>query len=132
MNLGADLSADGITLTLSVPLQFRRRGGRKQVVMPDGQGAPFCIGPSIDSTLVKAIARAHRWQAMLESGDYSSIAELAAAERINPSYLARVLRLTLLAPKTVDGILNGQHSPGLTLARLFNRWPVEWDHQRFS
>jgi hypothetical protein len=61
----------------------------------------------IDSTVVKAVARAFRWQRMLESGAHGSIGELAAAERINSSYLARVLRLALLAPEIVEAMLDG-------------------------
>ena len=68
----------------------------------------------------------------MESGRYGSIAELAAAERINPSYLARVLRLTLLAPAIVEAILDGRHDPErITLERLMRPIPVAWDEQRF-
>src|SRR4051812_27961918 len=94
--------------------------------------APSLLTPSrIDSTLVKAIARAHRWQRMLEGGDYGSIAELAAAERINPSYLARILRLTLLEPHIVESILDGrQEGQTLSLHRLLKPFPPEWKAQR--
>ena len=87
--------------------------GPKQVVAPEGWSGP-ALAPQrarVDGTLVKAIARAHRWQGMLEGGEYGSIEELARAERINPSYLARVLRLTLLAPEIVESILDGRHDP---------------------
>jgi hypothetical protein len=131
MSLEANVSRDGATLTVSLPLQFTRRGGRKQVVMPEGQSAPVRGRARIDSTLVKAIARAHRWQRMLESGAYASIAELASADRINPSYLARVLRLTLLAPDIVESILDGRHDPlCLSLDKLMKPFPIQWDAQR--
>ena len=83
----------------------------------------------VDNTLVKAIARAHRWQRMLEGGEYGSIAELAAAERINPSYLARVLKLTLLAPDLIQTILAGGQ-PSLSLNALIGSFPLEWVEQR--
>jgi hypothetical protein len=86
----------------------------------------------VDSTLIKAIARAHRWNNMLESGSYASLAELAAAERINASYLARVLRLTLLAPDLVEAVLAGQHA-SLTLDVLLGSFPLEsLEQQRLS
>jgi hypothetical protein len=44
---------------------------------------------------------------MLESGSHATIAEIAAAEKINASYVGRVLRLTLLAPDIVEAILGG-------------------------
>jgi hypothetical protein len=82
--------------------------------------------------LVKAIARAYRWKILLESGSYTSVSELAAAERINASYLARVLRLTLLSPNLVEGVLAGEHA-SLTLDVLLGSFPLEWvEQQRLS
>jgi hypothetical protein len=105
MSVQPTIRPDNERLTVSVPLQFRRRGGRKQVVTPEGERASVRKQPLLDNTLVKAIARAYRWQHMLESGSYASIAELAVAEQIKPSYLARIVRLTLLAPELVERIL---------------------------
>ena len=68
---------------------------------------------------------------MLESGSYGTVEELAAAERINASYLARVLRLTLLAPEIVEAVLEGRQSPALTLDQLMKPFPVAWEEQRF-
>ena len=76
---------------------------------PEGWSGP-ALAPRllrVDGTLVKALARAHRWQGMLVEGEYDSIEELARAEKINPSYLARVLRLTLIAPEIVESIPAG-------------------------
>jgi hypothetical protein len=84
----------------------------------------------VDSALVRAIARAHRWKRMLESGAYASIAELAEAEKINQSYLCRVLRLSLLAPDVVEGALNGTLSPEFTLERAMKPFPTVWEDQR--
>jgi hypothetical protein len=79
---------------------------------------------------VKALARTHRWQGMLNSGGFGSIEELAAAERINPSYMARVLRLTLLAPDITESILDGRHHPERdTLERLTRPFPAVWGEQ---
>src|SRR5262245_27848291 len=95
------------TITVRVPLRLHRRGGRKVVVTPAGAIAPISRQPTIDNALVKAIARAHRWRHMLESGQYASTAELANSEEINQSYLCRILRLTLLAPAIVEAVING-------------------------
>ena len=124
----ANVSHGGATLTISLPLQLRKRGGRKQVVLAEGQTAPVLGQARIDNTLVKAIARAHRWQRMLESGRYGCLAELAAAEEINPSYLARILRLTLLSPVIVERILDGE-APQVTLSGASKAFPIEWERQ---
>ena len=87
------------SITVRVPLAIRHRGGRKLVVTPDG--ARCVAQPRADPALVKALARAHRWKRLLESGRFGSLAELAAAEKIDRSYLGKTLRLTLLAPDIV-------------------------------
>jgi hypothetical protein len=116
-------------VTIKVPFAVRKRGGLKLVLAPDGAPVPPAA-PCIDSTLVKAIARAFRWQKLLETGRYATIREIARAERINPSYVSRVLRLTLLAPATVEAILDGRASAGPTLAEAMGVFPVEWAAQR--
>jgi hypothetical protein len=83
-----------------------------------------------DTTLVKALARAFRWRRMLETGRYGTIDELAAAEKINSSYVSRLLRLTLLAPDIVEAILDGRQPDGMTLPGMREPFPVEWGRQR--
>jgi hypothetical protein len=130
MSTGAEVACDGQSVTVQVPLTFRRRGGRKLVVSPDGESGWAPRPSRVDGTLVKALARAHRWQGMLEGGEYGSIEELARAEKINPSYLARVLRLTLLAPEIVESTLDGRHDPErITLDKLMRPSPAVWGEQ---
>ena len=57
--------------------------------------------------MFKALARGFRWRKLLETGAYGTIEEIAAAEKINSSYVSRLLRVTLLAPTTVEAILDG-------------------------
>ncbi|MGM0583948.1 MAG: hypothetical protein ACQEUZ_04800 [Pseudomonadota bacterium] len=117
------------TLSVRVPLAIRKRGGRKRVLAPDGtEVAP--ARPRVDSALVKAIARAHRWQRMMESGERASLTELAEAEKINRSYVSRVLRLTLLAPDIVEAILEGRQPEGVTVDVLMKPLPTAWEKQR--
>jgi hypothetical protein len=123
------LSTDKQVLTVHVPLVLHRRGGRKLVVSPDGV-IKLTRRAEIDNSLVKALARAYRWQKLLENGTYASIAELARAEQINDSYVSRLLRLTLLAPEIVEAILDGRQGPGLALDCLTAPFPVEWRAQR--
>jgi hypothetical protein len=78
--------------------------------------------------VVKALARAWRWQGMLEHGEYGTLADLADAERISRSYVCRVLRLSLLAPDIVERILDGRPTAGL--AQFLKPFPVEWERQR--
>ena len=109
-------------------MRFQRRGGRKRIVAPDGSAIVPSSKPQPDNTLLKALARAHRWQRMLEGGEYGTLAEMADVERISRSYVCRVLRLTLLAPDIVERILDGRPTAGL--ARFLKPFPFEWERQR--
>ena len=113
------------TVTLHVPFLVVKRGGRKEMQMPDSaeQTRPT------NNTLVKALARAFRWKRMLESGEFATIAELAEREGIAPSYMTRVLRLSLLAPDIVEAILDGKQGPEVTLTRVMEPFPIEWTAQ---
>jgi len=125
----ANISSDGRTITVRIPLSFRKRGGRKLVVVPDGS-AWATSRARIDNALVAALARAHRWKRMLESGEFASVIELAHAEKINESYLCRILRLTLLAPDIIETILDGRQSTALQLNLLMAPTPITWSEQR--
>jgi hypothetical protein len=102
-----------------------KRGGRKEIQLHEGAEQPR----RTDYTLVKALARAFRWKRMLESGEFTTIAELAEREGIAPSYMTRVLRLTLLAPDIVEAILDGTQGPEVTLVRVLEPFPLEWATQ---
>ena len=117
------------SVTVVVPMTIRRRGGRKQIIGPDG--APVFMGDQPgetrgDPALVKALARAFRWRRMLEEGRYGSIRELATAERVDRAYIGRALNLTLLAPDMVEAILNGREPQGVTRPRAMDPPSTEW------
>ena len=119
-------TANGRTVTVRVPISIRRRGGRKLVLAPDGTNVTTApVRRHIDNAMVKAIARAFRWREMLENGTHATIAEIAAAEKINESYVGRVLQLTLLAPDIVEAILGGRQPAEMTVVGLFRPFAVE-------
>ena len=97
------------------------------VVAPDG--APWSRG---DHTLVKALARAHRWKKMLDEGRYGSVTELAAGEKLDRGYLGKILMLTLLAPDIVEAIKAGRQPPELGVHVLREGFPAEWGEQRVA
>jgi hypothetical protein len=114
------------TITIHVPFHIVRRGGRKAMILPLAAREPR----QTDNTLVKALARAFRWKRMLESGHFATIGDLASKEGIAPSYMTRVLRLTLLAPDIVEAILDGRNGPEATLAALMEPFTLEWGGQK--
>jgi hypothetical protein len=118
-------------LVIHVPMKFQRRGGRKIIVAPNGNTLSTLARRSgIDNVLVKALARAFRWQKMLERGSDGSIKELAEREGVDKSYVGYVLRLNLLAPDVAEMILDGLQPPALQFNKLRKPFPVEWCAQR--
>lgn len=114
------------TVTLHVPFRVVKRGGRKEMQLPNGSSPPR----RTDNTLVKALARAFRWKRLLESGEYATIAELAKRESIAPSYMTRILRLTLLSPDIVEAIVCETQRRDVSLARALKPFPMEWLEQQ--
>ena len=115
------------TMTLHVPFRIVTRGERKEMQLPSGESAPRA---RFDNTMIKAIARAFRWQRLLDSGEFATIADLAAHERIAAPYLTRLLRLTQLSPEIVEAIVEGRQPPDLTLESLRAQFPMDWNSQR--
>lgn len=120
------------TTTIVVPFTIRKRGGRKLILTPDGTPASPSTRVRPDSALLKALARGFRWKKMLQEGDYQTLEEIADTENINPSYVSRLLRMTLLAPDIVEAILAGRQPPALTMAKAMQPFPVEWRQQIFA
>ncbi len=115
-------------VTLHVPFRIVKRGGRKEMQMPNDTRAHR----HPDDALIKALARAFRWKRLLESGESATITELAEREGIAPSYMTRVLRLTLLAPDIVEAIMDGKQEPEVTLARVLEPFAACFEEQRNS
>ena len=130
MTQRAETRLDGSTLVVRIPMRFQRRGGRKRIVAPDGSEIAPTSKPQPDGTLVKALARAWRWQRMLDDGVYASVSEIGDAENISKSYVSRILRLALLAPDIVEAILAGTDDQALMLERLERPLPASWEEQR--
>lgn len=116
-------------IQVHVPMTFRKRSGRKEIIVPDGLENAQDNGPDYHEALVIAISRAHRWKKLLDKGKYSSIAEMARALKMNRYCMARMLRLTLLAPDITEAILDGREPEGLSLEQLRKPMPMIWDEQ---
>jgi hypothetical protein len=113
-------------LKVHMPFKIRKRGGRKLIVSPNGH--EWHAAPShVSKPLAKALGRAFRWRKLLENGEYSTIDEIAKAESVNASYVSRVLRLTLISPQILEGILEGRECP--QLQDLLNPFPASWHEQ---
>jgi len=134
---GLHVRRDGEAVVVHIPAQFRKRNGQQMIIVGE-DGRPIDARPSakpkddrrVNRTLVEAIAKAHRWQEQLESGEYPSVDDLAQSLRVDRSYVSRLLQLTSLAPDLVEAILRGDEPDGLSLAKLRKILPVRWNELR--
>lgn len=117
-------------ISIDIPMTFKKRGGRKVIVLPDGSHGHPEPAATIDNTMIKSIARAFRWQRMLENGTYTCLDDIALPEKIGASFVSRYHRLVLLAPDIVDAILDGRQPAHLTLKDLMCPFPAVWEAQR--
>jgi hypothetical protein len=122
------ISKNGDIVIVHIPVTFRQRAGRKQIIGPSGS-APRSPIPRVDTALLKAIVRAYRWREMIETGKYACAADLAKAEKVNASYLSRILRLTLLSPDIVEAIVTGRQHSTLQVDDLLKPLPSLWRQQ---
>ena len=121
-------ASDG-RLTLSVPIQIKRRSGRKLVMLPNGETVKARPWDTATTPLQRALARGHRWLAMLESGEVKTMRELAAREGVDNSYVSRMINLTLLPPWTVAAILDDTLPDDTILFDLAVDPPALWEGQ---
>jgi hypothetical protein len=130
MVAGKDWEFDGTTITVHIPMKWKRRGGRKLIIAPEGSDAWVPTKPRPDETLIRALARAHRWKRLIEEGTYRCAGEIAEAEGVTRSFVNRLLRLTLLSPDIVETILDGRQPKGLQLEELMRSLPSKWEEQQ--
>ena len=125
-----ELSEDGKTIIYRIPMRFHRRGGRRMIILPEHEAArKNTDGPS-DDPMVNALIKARRWQKMLDVGDAPTVRQLAEREKVDQSFMARILRLNNLAPDIVDAILDGRTPDTMSLETLRGSIPLVWQEQR--
>ena len=113
-------------------MPLRHRTGRKEIVLPPGvaPAAESAAGDESPTAPALALARAFRWQEMIETGQVESNSDLARKLKLDHSCIARTIRLTSLAPNLVEAILDGEEPDGLSLRSLRRDLSLAWDEQR--
>jgi len=132
MTPAATVQSDDQGISVNVPLMLKKRGGRREVILPQAFASDNPMHPSHQEALVVAIARAHRWQKLLDDGKFESVSDLAREIGLDVSFAARLLRLTLLAPDIIEAILMGEEPSGLSLTMLTKVRSVIWTEQRME
>jgi hypothetical protein len=117
-------------INIHIPFAVKRRGGRKLILSPDGDNPVFAAKPRQDNSLLKVLVRAYKWREHYDEGKYKSLDALAEKLDVNKSYLARVMRVNLLAPDIKESILNGTQPRTMTVTDVLKPFPESWQEQR--
>lgn len=118
-------ASDG-RLSVSIPIKIKQRVSRKQITLPSGETFQPDNTKGTPTPLQTALARGHRWLAMLEAGEVKSLADIARREKVDDSYVSRMVNITLLAPDIVSAILDNTLPPAVTLFDLAVDPPMLW------
>ncbi|MEF9343697.1 hypothetical protein V4889_21255 [Ralstonia solanacearum species complex bacterium KE101] len=133
------LPASGVQLETFVPWTLVKRGSKKQIITPLDAPQEFAAetrrekrirDATQDTPLIRALGLAHYWQRLLDEQRFSSVAEIAEAEGIGITQVRRLLRLTLLAPDVVEGLLASQKAMLEPVMR--GSWPIDWHKQQYA
>lgn len=124
------MNPDG-TITVYVPVTFKREGGRNFIMTPTEPVSQF-EPPKEHEPLINGVLKAFTWKEMLEEGTVNCLREIAVKEKISESFICRMFRLTLLAPDIIEAILDGRQPKTLTLGECLKPFPVEWEAQRIK
>jgi hypothetical protein len=111
-------------------MQLKRRGGRKEIIVPESDIPNVELVAPPQEPLVLALAQARHWQDMLDAGKFDTVEALAKRMKVSTTYAARILRLNYLAPDIVQAILDGREPSGLSLIQLAQPFPLLWADQR--
>ena len=120
--IDVEMLANG-NVKVTIPMAFRNCSGRKRIVTPDDE-------QNFADPLITNLARAYRWQSLIDAGQFANVHELANAIGKDYAYVARVLRLTLLAPEIVHAVLTGALPDGIGVEDLRQSMPVLWSEQK--
>ena len=124
-----NLEPCGNGILLRIPMKLKKRGGRKEVIVPDSLHERVSKTDR-DEAFAIAIARAYAWQELLDSGKYRSIREMAKSLGVCATYTSRLLRFTILAPDIIEAILDGREPNGFSQTKLTGAIPEDWEEQR--
>ncbi|ABK44589.1 conserved hypothetical protein [Magnetococcus marinus MC-1] len=124
------LSQDRKTIIFKVPMRFHRQGGKRMVILPEHEQARQDMANPSDDPMVNALSKARKWQQMLDKSETMTIAQLAEREGVERSMMARILRLTILAPDIIEAILDGRVPETFSLESLRESIPLLWSEQR--
>lgn len=121
---------EDMPITIEIPVNFKKRSGRKYITSPDGADLSHYKKPKFQTNMIQAIVRGHEFSDMLDKNPDMTIKQLATEEKLDHGYIAKAIRMTQLAPDIIEAILKGRQPQAMTLAELMRPFPNCWNAQR--
>jgi site-specific DNA recombinase len=118
----------GDVFKLTIDSRVKRCGGEVRLLVPKDSSSESPSRPV--PSLIKAVARAHRWPEQIIQGELKGRLSIAQRTGLDERYIGRVLQCALLAPDIVEAILNGRQPADLGIQKLLRNLPLDWDRQR--
>ena len=115
------------TIRVVIPLTVRKKNGRPKI-LPPADHTPTKARVQ-DPHVLRAIARAWNWRRRIERGEASTIADIAAAEKVTDRFVSRMMRLAYLAPEVLEKLLIHRIPPALSLSDLIAVAELPWEEQ---
>lgn len=121
---------EGSKIIVHIPLKIHTWGGKRVIVGPQGQDLRVLEAEiRKDEKLLKALGRSYLWHTWLMRGKYKTVQEMAERQKINKSYMLRMMRIMTLSPKIIEAILDGKQPEGFALTDIEKAFPPIWAEQ---
>jgi len=115
------------SIRVFIPLAFRKRNGRPKILPPEAETG--FQARSQDPHILRAVGRAWAWRRRLESGEATTLQDIAAAEKISDRFVSRIIRLAYLSPEVLERLLLSRVSPSVTVKELAKAASLPWAEQ---
>jgi hypothetical protein len=110
-----------------IPLTFRRRNGRPRILPPEPE--TNFQSRSQDPHILRALGRAWAWRRRLESGEATTIHDIAKAEKVTDRFVSRIMRLAYLSPDVLERLVISRDPPAVSVNDLIGITYLSWDVQ---
>lgn len=116
------------SMTVFIPLAIRKRNGRPKIVPPAEMVSASNNG-GVDPHVLRAVARAWSWRRKLETGEVSTILDIAQADDVTDRYVSRMIRLAYLAPAVLEKLVLKRSPPAVSIKDLAAAAELPWAEQ---
>jgi site-specific DNA recombinase len=126
---GDTITRQGQHTHVRISATLRLHSRKLSLINPAGK--PLTAIQQPDGVLIKNLVLAHKWRESLESGEYTTLQQIADVEKCTERFIRKIIPMAYLAPDIVESILEGRQPASFDLKKFQkNRLPLSWQEQR--